>query len=118
MDCWAHEREVRLLLEYQFDGIMFLFVSIVYPALSPVRPPPVEVLGKLPSILRRLVTAWSLCGLVQACASGPHSPASSEQPAVPTQASTTLRKRVCVCFDHFLPPCWAFNGLTRHSKRF
>lgn len=33
MDWLARERKVRLLLEYQFDFMIFLFVSIVYPAL-------------------------------------------------------------------------------------
>lgn len=34
VDCVTRERKVRLLLEYQFDFIIFLFVSIVCPALS------------------------------------------------------------------------------------
>lgn len=38
----THERKVRLLLEYQFDFIIFLFVSIVYPALSHRTPPPCQ----------------------------------------------------------------------------
>lgn len=42
MDSLTHETKVRLLLlllEYRFDFIIFLFVSIVYPALSHRVPP-------------------------------------------------------------------------------
>ena len=36
---WTVLTQVRLLPEYQFDFIIFLFVSIVYPALSHRVPP-------------------------------------------------------------------------------
>lgn len=59
----------RLLLEYQFDFIIFLFVSIVYPALSHRAPPlPVDALGK--STIRNLwwlVTVWSLLWAFRGC---------------------------------------------------
>lgn len=74
-------RKVRLLLESQFDFIIFLFVSIVCPALSPCAPRQWTLSVSLPS---RLSGGWSRCGpccglsmVVQAYASCPSFPASS-----------------------------------------
>lgn len=120
MDCLTRERKLALLLEYQFDFIIFLFVSIVYPALSHrAPPPPVDALGKSTILnLWWLVTVWSLLWAFHGCPDLFWWPKFSYQLRTINCAYLNFcnfKKIVCVCvyvfrsFSFF--DVWPFKGL-------